>query len=233
YSEISASIRDEVHDNNTTINETECEPYEVTKRSDILDMKVACDTSLDDLRSIDVTSVEHEGAPIDKDTVRMETKIAGQILENITENSCRIIQIADGDLKGWIPSSVISYIATMAVPNSFVKLNEIVKELEIQKVSVIINRGEEELTVKSDSDSESVLVESSAGKKKADSVNTTVENRKSTVVNSVSKINPVIKRDERIGMLAYISRFLRNSSPFMVFLLVVLNFYDRFKAKRN
>ncbi|KAJ3376311.1 hypothetical protein HDU92_000576, partial [Lobulomyces angularis] len=55
YSEISASISDEVHDNNTTINETECEPYEVTKRSDILDMKVACDTSLDDLRSIDVT----------------------------------------------------------------------------------------------------------------------------------------------------------------------------------
>ncbi|KAJ1898110.1 hypothetical protein LPJ66_002956 [Kickxella alabastrina] len=65
--------------------------------------------------------------------VRMEAGIAGQLvteasLEDRTrlrleEGSwCRVVQIADGDLKGWIPKSVIKFVATQALPRSLTKV---------------------------------------------------------------------------------------------------------------
>ncbi|KAJ2847874.1 hypothetical protein IWW36_003622 [Coemansia brasiliensis] len=64
--------------------------------------------------------------------VRMEAGIAGQLITNVTEQEreqlglasgtwCKVVQVADGDLKGWIPKSVIKFIATQALPRSLTK----------------------------------------------------------------------------------------------------------------
>ncbi|KAJ2452262.1 hypothetical protein EV183_003051 [Coemansia sp. RSA 2336] len=64
--------------------------------------------------------------------VRMEAGIAGQLITGVTEQEreqlglangpwCKVVQIADGDLKGWIPKSVIKFIATQALPRSLTK----------------------------------------------------------------------------------------------------------------
>ncbi|KAJ2725919.1 hypothetical protein GGI07_000964 [Coemansia sp. Benny D115] len=65
--------------------------------------------------------------------VRMEAGIAGQLITPAAEADrqrlglqgdswCRVVQIADGDLKGWIPKSVIKFIATQALPRSLTKV---------------------------------------------------------------------------------------------------------------
>lgn len=57
------------------------------------------------------TSVEHPSMPerVKEKFVRMETTIAGQIIgpEPGFPNKCRLVQILDADLKGWIPEKVI------------------------------------------------------------------------------------------------------------------------------
>lgn len=87
----------------------------------------------------------------------MEAKIAGQIIgpsQSGDPNKCYIIQIADGDLKyatsfkfdfrGWIPSTLISYIATIAVPMSFQKLNKIISNLPPVHESNVISLSKQE-----------------------------------------------------------------------------------------
>ena len=41
--------------------------------------------------------------------VRMTAGIAGQLVTPGEDNTCKIVQIANGDPKGWIPSSIIKY----------------------------------------------------------------------------------------------------------------------------
>jgi hypothetical protein len=40
-----------------------------------------------------------------------------------------MIQLADGDPRGWIPARVVSFVASQGVPNSFIKLNKLVRSL--------------------------------------------------------------------------------------------------------
>ncbi|KAJ2065475.1 hypothetical protein GGI17_000288 [Coemansia sp. S146] len=65
--------------------------------------------------------------------VRMEAAMAGQLVTKVSrddrtrlglegENWCKVVQIADGDMKGWIPKSVIRFIATQAFPKSLTKV---------------------------------------------------------------------------------------------------------------
>ncbi|KAJ1733450.1 hypothetical protein LPJ61_001549 [Coemansia biformis] len=65
--------------------------------------------------------------------VRMEAAIAGQLVTKAPsaelkqlglqgEHWCKVVQVADGDLKGWIPKSVIKFIATQALPRSLSKV---------------------------------------------------------------------------------------------------------------
>ncbi|KAJ2873364.1 hypothetical protein FB639_004220, partial [Coemansia asiatica] len=72
--------------------------------------------------------------------VRMEAGIAGQLITRATdvdrmqnglqgEHWCKVVQIADGDLKGWIPKSVIKFIATQALPRSLTKVCKQLSEL--------------------------------------------------------------------------------------------------------
>ncbi|KAJ2793560.1 hypothetical protein H4R21_005846, partial [Coemansia helicoidea] len=65
--------------------------------------------------------------------VRMEAGIAGQLVTRAAADDirrlglrgdhwCKVVQIADGDLKGWIPGGVIKFIATQALPRSLAKV---------------------------------------------------------------------------------------------------------------
>jgi hypothetical protein len=67
---------------------------------------------LGDGRYCNVTSsVEHSSMPerIKEKIVRMETSVAGQIIgpEPGQPTKCRLVQVLDADLKGWIPEKVI------------------------------------------------------------------------------------------------------------------------------
>ncbi|KAI8324445.1 Bet v1-like protein [Martensiomyces pterosporus] len=82
-------------------------------------------------------SIEDDRVPERKEEgiVRMEAGIAGQLVTLATkedkerlglvgENWCKVVQLADGDLKGWIPKSVIKFIATQALPRSLTKVSK-------------------------------------------------------------------------------------------------------------
>ena len=67
---------------------------------------------LGDGRYCNVTSsVEHSSMPerVKEKIVRMETAVAGQIIgpEPGQPTKCRLVQVLDADLKGWIPEKVI------------------------------------------------------------------------------------------------------------------------------
>ncbi|KAI9175852.1 hypothetical protein H9P43_006216 [Blastocladiella emersonii ATCC 22665] len=78
------------------------------------------------------TSVDHPDAPELPGVVRMWADCAGQICDRVVVNGIektRVLQIADGDPKGWVPKSVLTMVATKAMPNSFLKVNELVSKL--------------------------------------------------------------------------------------------------------
>ncbi|KAJ2895978.1 hypothetical protein GGI21_005085, partial [Coemansia aciculifera] len=65
-------------------------------------------------------SVEDRRVGEKQGVVRMEAALAGQLVTGVSEeerdrlglvgeNWCRVVQIADGDMKGWIPKSVIRF----------------------------------------------------------------------------------------------------------------------------
>ncbi|EPZ35176.1 START domain-containing protein [Rozella allomycis CSF55] len=101
-------------------------------------------TKLPDGRLLNVTkSITHPDCPdlSSEGIVRMEAGIAGQICIKSTSNRCKLIQIADGDLGGWIPKSVIKFVATKALPNSFKAVNKILCKIE-QKEKSHLAEGE-------------------------------------------------------------------------------------------
>ncbi|KAG0035104.1 START domain-containing protein 10 [Podila clonocystis] len=90
------------------------------------------------------TSVEHPDMPerVKEKFVRMETAIAGQIIgpEPGFPNKCRLVQILDADLKGWIPEKVIQMVSTKAVPEGMRNVNKLVPTIEPYTESKIIER---------------------------------------------------------------------------------------------
>jgi len=83
-------------------------------------------------------SINYPDMPPIPGVVRMETKLAGQLIRplkkidllnreidgriDIDPNWCEILQVADTDPKGWMPKSVLQFIATKAIPSSINKL---------------------------------------------------------------------------------------------------------------
>ncbi|KAF9582120.1 Collagen type IV alpha-3-binding protein [Lunasporangiospora selenospora] len=79
------------------------------------------------------SSIEHPSMPVraKESIVRMDTAVAGQIVEPIPgdSNSCRLIQILDTDLKGWIPDKLIQMVSTKAVPEGIRKINKMLPKI--------------------------------------------------------------------------------------------------------
>ncbi|KAJ2335644.1 hypothetical protein GGI00_001253 [Coemansia sp. RSA 2681] len=83
--------------------------------------------------------------------VRMEATLAGQLVTNVSrddrarfglegENWCKVVQIADGDMKGWIPKSVIKFVATQALPRSLTKVCRLLAAIPSTRESLLLLR---------------------------------------------------------------------------------------------
>lgn len=78
-------------------------------------------------------SVEHASAPERQaeGIVRMTTGMAGQCVYEVQHEDgslhSELIQIADSNPNGWIPASVVNFVATQAVPDGFLRLNKVAK----------------------------------------------------------------------------------------------------------
>ncbi|GJJ77581.1 hypothetical protein EMPS_09940 [Entomortierella parvispora] len=100
---------------------------------------------LGDGRYCNVTSsVEHSSMPerVKEKIVRMETAVAGQIIgpEPGQPTKCRLVQVLDADLKGWIPEKVIQLVSTKAVPEGMRNVNNMIPSLPPYEHSKILER---------------------------------------------------------------------------------------------
>ncbi|KAF9294130.1 hypothetical protein BGZ88_004406 [Linnemannia elongata] len=119
---------------------------------------------LDDGRYFNVTSsVEHSLMPerTKEKIVRMEMAVAGQIIgpEPGQPNKCRLVQLMDADLKGWIPDKVIQLVSTKAVPEGIRNVNKMIPGMAPYQESkalekVITARKEIDVKAEQDGDNE-------------------------------------------------------------------------------
>ncbi|KAJ3082491.1 hypothetical protein HK102_001648 [Quaeritorhiza haematococci] len=87
----------------------------------------------------------HPGYSSRAGDVRMEAKLAGQLVmpdPEGREHVCKVVQVVDGDLKGWIPKSVLSMVSQHAFPASFKKVNKMLKQGDHRDVSRCIEEAE-------------------------------------------------------------------------------------------
>ncbi|KAF9285908.1 hypothetical protein BGZ68_003393 [Mortierella alpina] len=75
-------------------------------------------------------SCEHASMPerVKEKIVRMETTVAGHIIVPLEGDPkrCKLTQILDADLKGWIPDKVIQMVSTKAVPDGLRAVNALI-----------------------------------------------------------------------------------------------------------
>ncbi|KAG0030972.1 START domain-containing protein 10 [Podila clonocystis] len=92
------------------------------------------------------SSFEHEATPerVKENIVRMETAVAGHIIssEPGAPNKCRLVQILDADLKGWIPDKVIQMVSTKAVPDGIRNVNKSVPSISSYNESKVLSAVE-------------------------------------------------------------------------------------------
>ncbi|KAJ3299322.1 hypothetical protein HK104_009347 [Borealophlyctis nickersoniae] len=78
--------------------------------------------------------------------VRMLATIAGQIVGPDPlgrPGMCRVVQVVDGDLGGWLPKKVVSFVTTQAIPVGMGKANKMMREANPQKtVSVFAEEAQ-------------------------------------------------------------------------------------------
>jgi hypothetical protein len=69
-------------------------------------------------------STEHASYPPVSGCIRMHANCIGQLFIPLGKDRCQIIQLADTDMKGWIPKSVVGFVATKAIPRAFSKITD-------------------------------------------------------------------------------------------------------------
>ncbi|KAI1316488.1 hypothetical protein EDD11_009901 [Mortierella claussenii] len=95
-------------------------------------------------------SIEHSNMPerVKEKIVRMETSVAGHIITPVEGSPagramCKLVQILDADLKGWIPDKVIQMVSTKAVPDGLRAINKIIPTIEPYQQSKVLARAAE------------------------------------------------------------------------------------------
>ncbi|KAJ1979981.1 hypothetical protein H4R34_002627 [Dimargaris verticillata] len=94
-------------------------------------------------------SIQHPDCPeySAQGFVRMSAGVSGQIITPLTlitspsGPSCRVVQIADGSPGGWLPQSVVKFVATKAMPQSFKKVIAQIEKLTPQEDSVLLPKA--------------------------------------------------------------------------------------------
>ncbi|KAF9202021.1 START domain-containing protein 10 [Haplosporangium sp. Z 27] len=78
------------------------------------------------------SSIEHEIMPerVKEKIVRMETTVAGHIITPEEGGAtCKLVQLVDADLKGWIPEKVIQMVSTKAMPDGLRAINGLIPKV--------------------------------------------------------------------------------------------------------
>ncbi|KAG0098433.1 Pleckstrin y domain-containing F member 1 [Podila epicladia] len=92
------------------------------------------------------SSFEHEAVPerVNEKIVRMETAVAGHIItsEPGAPNKCRLVQILDADIKGWIPEKVIQMVSTKAVPDGIRNVNTSIPSISPYRESKVLSAAQ-------------------------------------------------------------------------------------------
>ncbi|KAJ1980536.1 hypothetical protein H4R35_001091, partial [Dimargaris xerosporica] len=94
-------------------------------------------------------SIQHPDCPeyTAQGFVRMSAGVSGQIITPLTSiaspsgPSCRVVQVADGSPGGWLPQSVVKFVATKAMPQSFKKVIAQIEKLTPQEDSALLPRA--------------------------------------------------------------------------------------------
>ncbi|KAF9357932.1 hypothetical protein BGX26_002782 [Mortierella sp. AD094] len=100
------------------------------------------------------SSIEHESMPerVKEKIVRMETTVAGHLITPGEDGaSCRLVQVVDADLKGWIPEKVIQMVSTKAVPDGLRAINALIPKVtpySESKVLVKVAQAQKEADLK-------------------------------------------------------------------------------------
>ncbi|RKO83960.1 hypothetical protein BDK51DRAFT_48540 [Blyttiomyces helicus] len=93
---------------------------------------------LEDGRYLNVTKSipSHPAYESKAGDVRMLAHIAGQVVgpdPEGRERMCKIVQVVNGDLGGWLPKSVVALVTTQAIPVGMRKANKMLKAKTTQK----------------------------------------------------------------------------------------------------
>ncbi|KAG0000386.1 hypothetical protein BGZ79_005985 [Entomortierella chlamydospora] len=100
------------------------------------------------------SSIEHESMPerAKEKIVRMETTVAGHLITPAEDGtSCRLVQVVDADLKGWIPEKVIQMVSTKAVPDGLRAINALIPKVtpySESKVLIKVAQAQKEADLK-------------------------------------------------------------------------------------
>ncbi|KAF9923933.1 START domain-containing protein 10 [Linnemannia zychae] len=88
-------------------------------------------------------SIEYAGMPerAQEKIVRMETAVAGHIITPLDGNRCKLTQIVDADMKGWIPDKVIQMVSTKAVPDGLRAVNKLLPKIESYQKSKVLMKA--------------------------------------------------------------------------------------------
>ncbi|KAG0308339.1 hypothetical protein BGZ98_008321 [Dissophora globulifera] len=92
------------------------------------------------------SSIEHSSMPerVKEKIVRMETTVAGHIITpEEGGKTCKLVQILDADLKGWIPEKVIQMVSTKAVPDGLRAINKLIPAMEPYEQSKVLAKAAE------------------------------------------------------------------------------------------
>ncbi|KAJ3300405.1 hypothetical protein HK104_000919 [Borealophlyctis nickersoniae] len=191
---------------------------------------------LPDGRYLNVTqSIVHDAyPPRDADgIVRMEAKIAGQVVGPTPDHApgmCRVVQVADGDLKGWIPKSVIGFIATKAVPMSFKALDKLLAGMEQRTESKAIAEAEGASRADGEGPVSSMKEELPAAARTATPL-VAVPTASQQLARGTPL--PVVRRERPVGILGRIRSVLEWWQPYFITVLLVMKIWKKLRERRS
>ncbi len=160
-----------------------------------------------------------------KGDVRMDVKIGGQIIFPDSKgrpDMCCLVQIVDGNLNGWIPSSLLSMLSTQAFPISMQKLNKLLKAIPSKSHSSIISEIEQ--ATLSYIPSEPIIISNPHSAKNIKHNN---NNNKKAIVRGGSL--GVVKKRPLIPALKFITKLLSRAQPLLVAALFFAVLINRFR----
>jgi hypothetical protein len=156
--------------------------------------------------------------------VRMLARIAGQLVERDPQGRpgvCRVIQVMDGDLCGWIPQAVVSMITTQAFPVAMRKVDKLLRSLPTQRTtSALVEEAAGRLIPEGTETTGATVNIAEASRDVVNSVPVGVDEEKNDVVAAAAGPAPAgAPIRSQPAWWALLSRYLHAAQPWLVAVL--------------